>query len=910
MNTNKRTRILGMSLAVAGALAASADTHTLKAGLRGPVDLTSPDSYEEGAAPVAGDSITMQNWVSGKGYTYVTNSIAADAKSWELLRSLSEVYVNYGDTFALVVDGASECYDLPCKVNGMGVFVKLGDRRLNLLSHDKVSGSNYTDYEVGLAVEAGTLALPNIDGTTGSSAVQLKTVRVAEGATLVTAGGTPSSGTIGIMTTLTGFSGAGTITNETQGGSVLYDCRISLSNNEVFSGRSGGPIRLRVQSGWTLSLVGANLRHSKNTEAGFGATIASDDLEHLGTGALTFGSNGGTYRYVGEVAHECDKQITATVSPAVLDGGAFGGLTFSGYISAYSSTASQNIFCLSGDGDEPNHFTGRVYQQAPTAVGKTVPYYMIKRGKGTWTFNGSQKAPSGSIYYNLCGTLAVEAGTLEFGSIAPRGVNCALGYATACYERKAGAVSDLQSVDYAYLLGATNAAQRTAEGEARFVYTGSANAAVTDRPIAVQNDAALGVTQAAELSWTDVRNEGTGPRTLALETAAGSTIALADIVDSDAAPLSIEKRGAGTSRIGGRQALHGGASVAGGRLVVENASEQTPYRWFRFIIKETAATCSRYPACNSDEQGTAVGEIALYDVNGNRQSLNLADASGEDGLEPGLCRFGASNMIYSVYKACAASCYFDQTKPDKGGNYGDICRVVLNKQVKLDDESTWWPAAVFRLTNGAPEIVSWDFVATATNGVPKTSDQLASMGRQVTAARLQGSRDGVHWITLDDRDEIAIPTKGVYYWASTDSSWTAGNSQVRKLSDGKGWGLTRRAVASEADSWKTLSHVSVASGGSLTFEGDRPTTSRLIVDATGGGSLSNVAFAATGTLEVENLGKGAVKIPFDFSGTTGSANIGNWKLVSNGQDLTGKRDFAVDANGITVFAKGMVLIVR
>ena len=904
--TIRKAEVLSVALALAGVLSLSATEYTLKAGLKGQVDLTSPGSYEEGAAPKAGDSIKMQNWVSGKGYTYVTNSIAADPASWELLKSLESVFINYGDTFALVVDGEADAYDLPCKINGSSKFAKLGPKRLNLTSHSKLSGSYYKDYEAPIDVLEGTLALPQDINTTGGNGINLGALYVAAGATLVTASGTPSSGTTGVMTVPGPLSGAGLITNEMPlAGSVMYDFRIAQTARTEFSGAVGGPIRFRVQSG-PLSLVGAAMAHTKTTESGAGATIESDDLQNFGTGAFAIGTSGGTYRYVGTVPHEFDKQFTVTASPAVLDGGDFGGLTFSGYFSAYSSTASQNLIYLAGDGAEPNHFTGKVWQQAPAAAGKTVPYCMIKRGKGTWTFNGSQAAPYNTTRYNLCGTLAVEAGTLEFGSIAPRGVNCALGYGDACYECKAGAVSSLATVPYCYLLGATDDAQRAAEGEARFVYTGEASAQVTDRPIAVRNDAVLGVTQAAKLRWFDVTGTGAGAKTLALEAADGTAGELFDVVDSAEAPVSIEKRGEGTWRIEGDHALHGGVAVSGGELSVKDVPDGSDYKWFRLIVKETAATCARYPAFNSASETTvAIGEIALYDSLGHRLGLYARNADDELSVEPGCACFGDRDKIYSIYKACCPSNYFDNAKVDAAGNYGHICRVTLKSQVKLGEESTWWTATVFRLPDDAAQVYSWDMVSTeaCTNGAAGSGCPW-----QVTAARLQGSTDGVHWETVSDVDEI--DPRHAYYWVSNDKVWYADSTQTRSFASGNGWALTRRTAERTTAPWTSLASVSVATNGTLVFEGTRPTTSKLVVDVAGVGAISNVALAKTGTLEVTNLPKTTVKIPMDFSGITDSENLADWTLVADGQELTGKRDFTVGPDGITIYGKGLSIIIK
>lgn len=903
----RKAEALSAALALACVLSLSAAEYTLKAGLTGQVDLTSPDSYEGGVAPKAGDMVALQGWVLGKGYTHITNSIAADPASWALLQGLAAVTVNYGDTFALVVDGEDAAYDLGCKIFGSSTvnskFVKLGSKRLNLKSCDRASGNAFQDYKVAIEVLEGTLALPNKD-VTGSSSVELGDVYIGKNGTLVTAAGKPSSGTTGVMTVPCTFGGEGLVTNESTEAGILYDIRAALNTNATFTGASGGPIRLRIQRNFTLTVTNATMRHMQGNEAGGGAVFATDDFQNLGTGSFTFGSGGGTYRYVGTGPHTFDRTFSVTVSPATLDGGPAGGLTFAGQISPYSSTVNQNIFCFAGDGDVPCAFSGKVVQYVKNDV--IIPYYMIKRGKGTWSFNGSQAVTSGS-YPNLCGTFAVEAGTLEYGSMAKRGVNCALGLANACYGRVAGAVAGLTSVDYAYLLGATNAAQRAEEGEARFVYTGSASVQVTSRRIAVQNDAAIGFTQAKRFRWADVRTEGAGAKTLALEAPADATGELFDVVDSQWAPISVEKRGAGVWRLAGTNAVHGTLAAKGGTLVVENPvpTQQKSFSWFRLIVKETAATCARTTSLNGESKAVSLAELGFFDADGTRYGIGIADAASEADIVPGTAQFGDTNRIYSLYKTSKPTDIFDNMKqsydlasgnPPAVTNWGDFAYATLAVRPVLADEETWWPMVVCRLPTGTPEIVSWDFVTPSADA------------KQITAARLQASVDGIHWETVSDVDEVRASTAS-WQWASNGDAWATGQTAKRKVSEAKGFAFSHTASSFEVPELGNVS-VAVESDAVVRFEGVAPTVTSLAVSATSGGTVSNAAFAAAGTLEIGGLGKGELRIPMNLSETTDFKNIEKWTLTSGGQTLEGKREFAVGPDGITVFAKGMVLIFR
>lgn len=899
-------------LAAVCALACPAATRTLKPGFAGAVDLTDGSNYEEGVAPSAGDTVVLQGWVKDKGYTHVTNSIAGDRASWELLRSLAKVEVSYGDTFALVVDGDDYAYDLPCAIYGQDdnryVFSKLGPKRLNLTSCKVLKGTRYKDYYGLLRVEEGTLALPVNGDVDGEYAMSVRDIHVALGAMLVTAGGSKAGKPTGFATRCDGISGQGIITNEMAEAGVVYDLMATMSADATFSGAFGGPLRLRIsgKAGKVLSLEAGTHTHSRQTEVGGMATLDVASLSGLGTGALGFGTGGGTFRYVGAGADAFTRRLYCTSSPGCLDGGPHGGVTFAGTLGMYSSTGRQNLFTLSGDGDTPCVFSGVVEQY--TVGDAVVPIYITKRGSGTWRFLDNGKKPYGNTFYAPCGTIAVEEGTLEFDTVAGRGERCALGYATACYERVCGEPAALNAVDYAYLLGPTNAAGGATRSEGRFVYIGASSALASNRLIAVQNDAAIGVSNAKRLRWFGVRSEGIGPRTLALEACEGSTGDLYDMVDSAAAPISIEKRGAGTWRLGGRQSLHGGVSVKGGTLIVENVPNGSAYKWFRFTVKETSATCARYPALNGPDCRTvSIGEISLASADGVRRSYGLKDAPSELEIGPGTCQFGCTNMIYEPYKASSAACYFDNVKPDPKGNYGNICRVSLNVQPRLDDESTWWPAAVLRLPDGSPEIVAWDFVMTVS-----ASASSESRAYQVTAARLEGSTDGVHWEIVGDRDDISVPTGGEYYWASTDEQWLGGNPQVRRLSDGKGWALTRTTASRETSPWEILPHVSVSPGATLRFCGARPTVMRFAVDgAAGVGTIENVSFDGGCALEISGIGDAAadVFIPFSFVNVDGLEDTSNWTFLFDG-DVRGDLVVRVAEKGIRIRRTGLRVFIR
>ena len=85
------------------------------------------------------------------------------------------------------------------------------------------------------------------------------------------------------------------------------------------------------------------------------------------------------------------------------------------------------------------------------------------------------------------GVFAVEAGTLEYESLAEAGSWCSLGFATVLHEPYSGTRDDTRSVPYAYLLG--NGGTASDADLATFSYVGSSDVNVATRPIALKGAA-------------------------------------------------------------------------------------------------------------------------------------------------------------------------------------------------------------------------------------------------------------------------------------------------------------------------------------------------------------------------------------------------------------------------------------
>ena len=919
--------IRGLSVCVVVGLvvSASAQTCTMKA-VNGHVDWTDPNNWEDGIAPKgAGDTVTFHTgWIAGYGYQNFTNT-SADAESLAIIRELDGIEFPYGVKWTLDLD---EDLTISCPVKGNGTLVKAGPAVLSLTTHvPTVSGSSviYYDLNNGFSVMGGTLRLPVADDETYRTH-SYKSVYVAEGATLVTV----RNGNMSV----TSFSGAGMITNETEYAGTypqLTAAGMADTDPSVFYGSIGGPLMVRSQ-GSKVSLRSASNtftggvqlnRYEEYAEKDGGVMEAvklgkSGEPSSFGTGAISISSKGGLVRYIGDTDDECNRQFSIPEVVNIIDAGHHGGLKLTGVLTPYSSTETLNQLYLTGSNSVPCEFAGEIRTINRKSDGASLPVYVTKQGTGTWNFTDPKKGSTPYYTFGPRGVFAVENGTLGFDTLAEAGTWCALGWATNLYSREVTSPSPAGEVDYAYLLGGTNAAGIATEGRMR--YTGTADAYCSTRPIALRTAGALDI-GTSRFKFFDVSPEGTGAKSFALEADAGGSGELRDITDSAEAPVSIVKRGAGSWRLHATGGLHGGVSVEGGELIVENPSGNSPFTWFRLTLKETVAGSPRYADytgsvlkncnLNSTDKRINLCEFALFDVNGVRQNIGIVDCPSAAFAQPGECALENPGLVYEYYKDATAYCLFDNRKQTAAGNWCGGMRMTLRTQLDADDESTWFPI-VFRLTNGAPEVVSWDLVSAEclTNFLGSADAKVAAQ-QQVSAIRIEGSLDGKNWENLGDYDLDLSETVN-YAWHSNKNGWGTGQTTPRKLSDGKSIALehTRSAVAQVP--WLTLPSVEVAKGASLKFIGERPTVSALTLDVAGAGTIENVAFAEAGVLTISGeIPKGkAVNIPVGLVNVTGWAeNVSKWIVrFESKPDL--KREVLIGENGVTILPNGMMILLR
>ena len=85
--------------------------------------------------------------------------------------------------------------------------------------------------------------------------------------------------------------------------------------------------------------------------------------------------------------------------------------------------------------------------------------------------------------------------------------------------------------------------------------------------------------------------------------------------------------------------------------------------------------------------------------------------------------------------------------------------------------------------------------------------------------------------------------------------------------------------------------------------------SHLVVDATSGGFMSNVTFAANGTIDVVNATEATEKLPLRFSDGTDLSPVKGWTLTVNGAQQR-SRVITVTNGRLTLVPRGFIISFR
>ena len=562
--------------------------------------------------------------------------------------NLSEIVI-HGSTGVKLVFDISQDVHIPYRISGFGQIVKNGTGTLWLDNIDKAGSYKTQD---GITVNAGALHLPT-RASASTSDMQFGVLTVNRPGVLYLVDG--------CNTLAAGLAGDGTVSN------LCTVALTSASDNQrqlkldgnttkdpiEFSGVIGPYISITM-SGATQYFTRTNETRSTTVRLYSGVLgmaamgRSSGDSLSVAEEFNMRGSSGETFtmRYLGTggVCSHSLKFYTDTYN-FILDGGPHGGLNVTGSIKP-GSAACMSRFTLAGDHTNACTISGEIRE----ATGYST--HITKVGSGTWRFTG---APSRR---DCQGVFAVKAGTLEFDSIAERGVLCSLGYQTLWHENYMGARDDNRTAPYAFLLGDGGSAISATNGT--LSYIGTASAVCATRPIALDGAGRLRNDSALAFDWTGVTTKGSAAGTLILDGAGVSNI-VRDVTNG-LGTVSVVKEGTGTWTLTGNINATGGLEARGGTLVVDN---RKVFSWFRLSVRDTWRKFRIDLGDTGTDSALMLSEFGLWSADGTRQNLGLTYNSAANGnhllLEPGQACIGAGSpysgtgrLLSALFDAAAA----------------------------------------------------------------------------------------------------------------------------------------------------------------------------------------------------------------------------------------------------------------
>jgi len=927
-------RYVVFAMGIAAAFSASADIYMLKDGM---TDWKSAGSYTNNAIPTLSTDVIV---TEANATNRILTASARYADAFEMINLVSkvelgrkavlEIEVAQNDTKTLtgqIVPGSSNL-----SLANSGTLIKTGPGLLLQESTDRPSTVYYAKWDV----RSGTLGGPwsqNDDGK-GKNVYNFG-LTIAAGARFLNS----YSSFLQIQGPLTGAGSIETLHKARQA-SVLY----LLGGPGEYSGFIGTNMTIRVRSGrvdftGTTSKFDGNLIVSGFLDDGKDAGVAgfmkfgsdqADDSSFGNRSSLDLGTfyntkpYAGAIRYLGTVPETIGSKainIDATVdAPATIDAGAFGGLTFGPSVywkmkNDFSGTVPANQrLCLTGSNVTACVFSGVLN----TGDHPECNFYLTKKGMGVWRLNDN-------VYSCFAGPIRIEDGVLRHDTLAHGGTRCALGTATRLFDDASVPPADETKVDYAILFGGV--------GRGLLEYCGTYDAFCTNRPVAVRTSGGFSTTEAAtRICGIGAYDKTDGAAELVLMATNDATSVYADITDgTHGGKLGVTKRGTGTAELDRTLSFSGPLKVEAGTLVVRNSSG--PYTWFRLIVKQNIARLKGdFNPSSDDPNLVIVNRFALYDVNGVRQNVGFSRYDGNldptpsngynvkspaDCIRPGQIAYDRADAV-ACWKNASTGARDIQNMCRIDANYYDTDALVYTRYgdtpALSPTEPSTWVKFVMRLTNGTPEIASWDI---ATRFGYKKGDTSSNRFRAPTMLEIQGSVDGISWDSLTNyshavvTDEDAVINAGKWYSDGvTDSSNTVDG---RRWQDGKSFPLRGRPATPAAfNVLGNCTSVSVAPGASLVKAGSESVTLKgLTVSTNGFGRIEGFVLSGDSSSTLTVLGDvptGELTIPGVFANTDVSG-LSNWK-VKYGNREKPRHSVVATENGIKVIPSGMLLIVR
>ena len=920
------------ALAAAALLSACGAEFNIRDGVS---DWDSASSYEENAKPGQDDVVVIPDG------TRVTLN-AADSASWALVGKLARIRPKT-DASVLVVNVDSGNPTFPTiftqregstVTSGKGKLVKTGDGSLTLGDYFREYGGssgtlNY-DYYATLVVSNGVLKLPQ----QLSNAFWVYRLEIARGATLV----------LGKSDTYPrAYVGEGTITTEF---SSPYS-KLMLSNNESerfdFAGVITGKVRLCPELAY-MNLMGVDSDFNVSDGASIGRGCIgvmkfgciADEASSIGAGhyhdangksveiPFTVRNVGGTWRYLG-TGETSDRRLTVWQSPAVLDGGAHGGLTLSGKIYGYDqgggSTGTtammhQLVLCGSNEtacvisGETPLWYALNNTKQGYTGEVTNYTFHVTKRGSGTWRFAAAKR--------HLAGAIAVEDGTLQFDSINETNRPSALGTASILREPYTGVWNPSKAFAPALTLG-------TASTTGALEFTGGDNDVswTATRPIVLKGDGRIlnSTARGLRLKGVTVAADAPGAKTLSLGGGGQGENELLDVSDTVESPVTVVKEGPGTWTLGGNQSVRGGIDVKSGTLRIRKPTDL--YRYYKLTVRGIIGSFVDDKGTTRSSKRLNLRQIGLYDKDNMRIDFTPVRVSNVSCLCEGgvtyaenLAYAGDTWSFYDTWSGGRDVFYAFDSSADPTGEVKFWQTSFLRagaESCPLESDPTTWVAAVWRLPESANPACGYDLAVRYSeygNAEHTTKYSDGNGAGQPTSWALAASVDGLTWDELSSvsTNETAFATHNKWCFA-----WNKTVAKPETAVHPTPCAVSPRATVKPtvfADGVKA----SVAAGATLEVygEGDDVTISGLTIRGDVGlGRVNGFCLAETGTIDFTDLPTDRqVSYPGALAGCKGLGNVASWSVTKGGQP-TDKVSVAVREDGtVTVTRGGLVLIVR
>lgn len=327
---------------------------------------------------------------------------------------------------------------------------------------------------------------------------------------------------------------------------------------------------------------------------------------------------------------------------------------------------------------------------------------------------------------------------------------------------------------------------------------------------------------------------------------------------------AIVKSGTGEAALMGTPNFAGDLRVAGGRLTVA-PFPSNGWKWFRMSFQKT-------------ESGEIMetSELSLFDAAGNRVNQGLQMMS--DGTAATSLRSGT----FAQAKGYAHGTGETVDKLFDGNPQTKWC--VTDHKLNTPDTVSSWIIVTMRLADTAAPVTGYLLTSTI--------HAVNFWQRNPNTWKLEASADGVNWVTVDTRANVAAP----------HTATTAFNGGVP---------YSLVPLASPAsDEAGVLGTVDVAAEATLAVSTPQFKATGVKVDWTSAGTVTLLATQAGGVLEVvnapEDLGS-HFTLPLVVENASGSFK--NWKVIVNGEERPGlaitvhNKRLRVDSSGTAVILR-------